>query len=101
MTERISQRGSCCFLARTSRNITRNEGVQWIKRKNAMPEVYVHAVEGRTLDQKRALVKDITDAVVRNFAVPADAVMVQIMESPKTDKAKGGVLFSDRDVRKS
>jgi phenylpyruvate tautomerase PptA (4-oxalocrotonate tautomerase family) len=27
-----------------------------------MPEVYVHAVEGRTLDQKRALVKDITEA---------------------------------------
>jgi 4-oxalocrotonate tautomerase len=65
-----------------------------------MPEVYVHAVEGRTLDQKRALVKDITDAVVRHFAVPADAVVVQIMESPKTDKAKGGVLFSDRDARK-
>ena len=30
-----------------------------------MPEVYVHAVEGRTLEQKRALVRDITDAVVR------------------------------------
>lgn len=65
-----------------------------------MPEVYVHIVEGRTLDQKRALVKDITDAVVRNLAVPADAVVVEIMESLKTDKAKGGVLFSDRDVRK-
>jgi hypothetical protein len=32
-----------------------------------MPEIYVHAVKGRTLDQKRALVKDITDAVVKNF----------------------------------
>jgi 4-oxalocrotonate tautomerase len=61
-----------------------------------MPEVYVHAVEGRTLDQKRALIKDITDAVVRNFKVDAEAVMVQIMESPKTHKAKGGVLFSER-----
>ncbi len=61
-----------------------------------MPEVFVYAVEGRTLEQKRALVKDITDAVVRNFSVPADAVMVQIMEAPKTTKAKGGVLFSDR-----
>ena len=36
-----------------------------------MPEIYVHAVKGRTLDQKRALVKDITDAVVKNFSVPA------------------------------
>ena len=61
-----------------------------------MPEVYVYAVEGRTLDQKRALVKDITDAVVRNFNVGAEAVVVQIMESPRTSKAKGGFLFSDR-----
>jgi 4-oxalocrotonate tautomerase len=61
-----------------------------------MPEVYVYAVEGRSLDQKRALVKDITDAVVKNFKVGADAVMVQIVESSKENKAKGGVLFSER-----
>ena len=61
-----------------------------------MPEIYVHAVEGRTLDQKRALVRDITVAVVKNFNVPADSVMVQIVESAKQNKAKGGVLFSER-----
>jgi 4-oxalocrotonate tautomerase len=62
----------------------------------AMPEVYVYALEGRTIDQKRSLVKDITDAVVRNFKVAPEAVMVQIMESAKDSKSKGGVLFSDR-----
>jgi 4-oxalocrotonate tautomerase len=61
-----------------------------------MPEVYVHAVEGRSLDQKRALVKDITAAVVKNFDVPADAVLVEIVETAKGNKAKGGVLFSER-----
>ncbi|HET6238225.1 MAG TPA: tautomerase family protein [Acetobacteraceae bacterium] len=61
-----------------------------------MPEVYVHAVAGRSLEQKRALVKDITDAVVKNFKVGADAVMVEIVESAKENKAKGGVLFSER-----
>lgn len=61
-----------------------------------MPEIYVHAVEGRTLDQKRALVRDITAAVVKNFNVPADSVMVQIVELAKENKAKGGVLFSER-----
>jgi 4-oxalocrotonate tautomerase len=61
-----------------------------------MPEIYVHAVEGRTLDQKRALVRDITAAVVKNFNVNADSVMVQILESAKENKAKGGVLFSER-----
>jgi 4-oxalocrotonate tautomerase len=61
-----------------------------------MPEVYVHAVAGRSLEQKRALVKDITEAVVKNFKVGADAVMVEIIESAKENKAKGGVLFSER-----
>jgi 4-oxalocrotonate tautomerase len=61
-----------------------------------MPEVYVHAVAGRSLEQKRALVKDITAAVVKNFNVGADAVMVEIIESAKENKAKGGVLFSER-----
>lgn len=61
-----------------------------------MPEIYVYAVEGRTLDQKRGLVQDITAAMVKNFGVPADTVMVQIVESPKHNKAKGGVLFSER-----
>jgi 4-oxalocrotonate tautomerase len=67
--------------------------MQW---EAAMPEVYVHAVEGRSLDQKRALVQDITAAVVKNFGVSADAVLVQIVESSKENKAKGGVLFSER-----
>ncbi len=63
-----------------------------------MPEIYVHAVEGRTLDQKRALVRDITAAVVKNFNVTPETVMVQIVESLKENKAKGGVLFSERPV---
>ena len=39
--------------------------------------------------------RDITNAVVKNFGVPADRVVVQIVESAKTDKARGGVPFSD------
>jgi 4-oxalocrotonate tautomerase len=53
-------------------------------------------VEGRTIGRKRALVKDIAEAVVRNFDVSADRVMVQIVESLRENKAKGGVLFDDR-----
>jgi len=61
-----------------------------------MPEVYVHALEGRTKDQKRTLIKDITDAVVKNFGVKADAVLVEIIETSRDNKAKGGVLFSEQ-----
>jgi len=35
-----------------------------------MPEVYIHAIEGRTKEQKRALIKDITDAELRAEGQP-------------------------------
>jgi 4-oxalocrotonate tautomerase len=67
-----------------------------IRREGHVPEVIVYAVEGRTPKQKKALMKDITDAVVKNFGTHIDAVTVQIVESPRTDKSKGGVPFSER-----
>ena len=51
---------------------------------------------GRTKEQKRALIKDTADAVVKDFDVTADAVLVEIIESSRDNKAKGGVLFSER-----
>jgi 4-oxalocrotonate tautomerase len=61
-----------------------------------MPEVIIELAQGRTLDQKRALVREITRSVVETCNVPAEAVTVIIHENPLTDKAKGGVLFADR-----
>lgn len=61
-----------------------------------MPEVIVHAATGRTAEQKKALMLDITEAVVKNFGVPKETVTVTIMESPKELKMKAGVLFSER-----
>ena len=66
------------------------------KREGRVPEVYVHAVEGRTAEQKKALMKDITDAVMKNFNVPAELVVVTIMEARKAEKMKGGKLFTER-----
>ena len=60
-----------------------------------MPEVIVHAAAGRSLEQKKALCLDITEAVVRNFGVPKEAVIVTIMEAPKDHKSKGGVMYSE------
>ncbi|HTV68869.1 MAG TPA: 2-hydroxymuconate tautomerase [Rhizobiaceae bacterium] len=61
-----------------------------------MPEIVVYLVEGRTKDAKKALMKDITDAVVKNFGVSPEVVVVQIVESAKDMKSRGGVPFSDR-----
>ncbi len=65
-----------------------------------MPEIVVHLVEGRAPEKKRALMKDITDAVVKHFGVDPEAVVVQIVESSKSDKMKGGKLFSERTPAK-
>ena len=55
----------------------------------------MYALEGRSADQKRALMKDITAAVLKNFGASPDNVVVTLVETPKANKAKGGVLFSD------
>jgi 4-oxalocrotonate tautomerase len=64
-----------------------------------MPEVIVHLVESRTLEQKRGLVKDITQAVVKNAGKTAEQVTISLVETLKTAKAKGGVLFSEMPGR--
>jgi 4-oxalocrotonate tautomerase len=61
-----------------------------------MPEVIVHAVEGRSAEQKKALCADITAAVVKHFGAPAEAVTVSIVEARRDSKMKGGVMFSER-----
>jgi 4-oxalocrotonate tautomerase len=65
-----------------------------------MPEVVVYILEGRMLEQKRGLVKDITEAVVKNAGTTAEHVTVSLVETPKTSKAKGGVLFSEMAARR-
>ncbi len=61
-----------------------------------MPEVYVYAIAGRSAAQKKALMKDITDAVVKNFEAAPDQVVVQIVEAARDSKSKAGVPFSER-----
>jgi 4-oxalocrotonate tautomerase len=61
-----------------------------------VPEIIVHAVEGRSPDVKKALMKDITDAVVKHFGVPPERVVVQIVESSADSKSRGGIPFSER-----
>lgn len=64
-----------------------------------MPEIIVYMLEGRSLDEKRALVKDLTTAVTKNIGAPAEAVTVSLVETPRESKAKAGVMFSDMPKR--
>jgi 4-oxalocrotonate tautomerase len=69
------------------------------KQEDRMPEVVVYILEGRTLEQKRGLVKDITAAVVKNANTTPEQVTVSLVETAKTSKGKGGVLFSEMPGR--
>ena len=60
-----------------------------------MPRVTVETIVGRTLEQKRGLVKDITEATIKNLKVEPEAVTIVIHEMSKENYAKGGKLFSD------
>jgi 4-oxalocrotonate tautomerase len=61
-----------------------------------VPEIIVYCAEGRTPQQKKGLMKDLTDAMVKNFGVKPEVVTVQIVEAPNINKAKGGIPFSER-----
>jgi len=60
-----------------------------------MPEVYICVAEGRSVEQKRKVARQMTDILVENFKVPPEVVVVQFVESPRDSKARGGVLFSE------
>jgi 4-oxalocrotonate tautomerase len=64
--------------------------------EGTVPEIIIEMAEGRSVDQKRALVQAMTRAMVEILNVQPDEVTIIIHENPKTDKAKGGVLFADR-----
>lgn len=60
-----------------------------------MPLVIIEADQGRTIEQKRGLVKDVTEAVCKNFNVPPEAVSILIHEGKKENRAKAGKLAID------
>lgn len=61
-----------------------------------MPIVTVRMMEGRTVEQKRKLVKDITEAVVKHIQVEPDQVIVNFFDMPKHNIAKAGKLRIDQ-----
>ncbi len=60
-----------------------------------MPTIRIEMWSGRTLDQKRKLVKKVTEAVVEALDLQPDEVKIRIVESEKENYAVGGVLRSD------
>ncbi len=60
-----------------------------------MPIIQVHLIEGRSVDQKRKLVSEMTSAVVKSLDVPPDAVRIILQDMSKEDYAIAGKLKID------
>ena len=60
-----------------------------------MPTLRVELFAGRTVEQKRALARELTEATVRALGVPASAVEVLFYDMHKHDWAVAGRLCSD------
>ena len=61
-----------------------------------MPVIIVEMWEGRTLEQRRALVKAITEAMVTHAGASPEHLHVIIHETPRDRWGRAGVLGSDR-----
>ncbi|MBT2233679.1 tautomerase family protein [Nonomuraea sp. NEAU-A123] len=63
-----------------------------------MPLIEVTLVHGRTPDQIRTLIHEVTAAVVRALEVPQQSVRVAVRELPATHWAAGDVTIAEREA---
>ena len=61
-----------------------------------MPLIVVKMLEGRSVEHKRRLVREITDVVVKLTGAPEDQVDVIIEDYARENWAKAGTLFCDK-----
>ena len=66
------------------------------EKEGYMPIIQVNLFKGRSIDEKRKLVTEMTNAVVKSLAVPPDAVRIILHEMAKEDLAVAGKLASDK-----
>ena len=69
------------------------EEIKKLVEEAIMPFVRIDLFEGRTLEQKKALAKEVTEAVVRNTGAPQSAVHVIINDMPE------GTYFPQGEMR--
>jgi 4-oxalocrotonate tautomerase len=61
-----------------------------------MPTLKVEMLEGRTPEQKTALVKALTQAVVDSLGSKPESVDILIYDIPRQNWATGGVQWNQR-----
>ena len=61
-----------------------------------MPLVEIHMLEGRTAEQKRALLAAVTEAVRASIGAPVESIRVWIQEFSPKEYMAAGRWYGDR-----
>jgi 4-oxalocrotonate tautomerase len=61
-----------------------------------MPVIRVEMLTGRTREQKRALVKELTDGFIRTCGGKPEQVQIVIADVDQEDWGSGGLLLADK-----
>jgi 4-oxalocrotonate tautomerase len=64
-----------------------------------MPNAYIDGPKIDSVDTKRALVKEVTDAMEKAYKFPRQSYVVTITETPAENVGVGGVLIADRQKK--
>jgi 4-oxalocrotonate tautomerase len=63
-----------------------------------MPFIQVNLAEGRSPEQLRALISEVTAAVEHSISAPKQSIRVVIQEIPRTHWAAGDVTLAEREA---
>ena len=63
-----------------------------------MPIVTIRQLEGRTVEQKRQVAKELTDTIAKIYKIDTDRVTVNFFDLPNYNIAKAGKLFIDQGL---
>ncbi|HEK84916.1 MAG: 2-hydroxymuconate tautomerase [Candidatus Saccharicenans sp.] len=64
-----------------------------------MPLIEIHLLEGRTKEQKKALLEAVTRAVHESIGAPLESIRVWIQEFPQDEYMMAGVLASGKNKK--
>jgi len=64
-----------------------------------MPIVHIQILQGRSADQVRELIHNVTETVSVTLESPKENVRVLVTEVPKTHWGVAGTPMSDRTIR--
>jgi 4-oxalocrotonate tautomerase len=67
-----------------------------LKRRICMPLIEIHMLEGRSDQQKRALLDAVTEAVRESIGAPLSTIRVWVQEFSPREYMVAGELYADK-----